>query len=124
MVPAETLVGLQNLLVHLRDVSAENAHVYQYRLWDAKRVKVETAQNRHAGSDNIVSTLTPDNGGQQTSTEREHQPTNTLLPTLDELIPAEASGVSETQTVRQSGYPHELTAVSDLLSRLTDPVHR
>ncbi|KAF0306552.1 hypothetical protein FJT64_021959 [Amphibalanus amphitrite] len=46
MVPAETLVGLQNLLVHLRDVSAENAHVYQYRLWDAKRVKVETAQNR------------------------------------------------------------------------------
>ncbi|KAF0287705.1 hypothetical protein FJT64_013876 [Amphibalanus amphitrite] len=45
-VPAETLVGLQNLLVHLRDVSAENAHLYQYRLWDAKRVKVETAQNR------------------------------------------------------------------------------
>ncbi|KAF0313085.1 hypothetical protein FJT64_001669 [Amphibalanus amphitrite] len=45
-VPAETLVGLQNLLVHLRDVSAENVHLYQYRLWDAKRVKVETAQNR------------------------------------------------------------------------------
>ncbi|KAF0313089.1 hypothetical protein FJT64_001674 [Amphibalanus amphitrite] len=40
--PAETLVGLQNLLVYLRDVSAENAHLYQYRLWDAKRVKVET----------------------------------------------------------------------------------
>ncbi|KAF0309096.1 hypothetical protein FJT64_019738 [Amphibalanus amphitrite] len=36
----------RTLLVHLRDVSAENAHVYQYRLWDAKRVKVETAQNR------------------------------------------------------------------------------
>ncbi|KAF0290800.1 hypothetical protein FJT64_011065 [Amphibalanus amphitrite] len=26
-VPAEKLVGLQNLLVHLRDVSAENAHL-------------------------------------------------------------------------------------------------
>ncbi|KAF0310588.1 hypothetical protein FJT64_018450 [Amphibalanus amphitrite] len=51
MVPAETLVGLQNLLVHLRDVSAENAHVYQYRLWDAKRVKVETAQNRGVSPD-------------------------------------------------------------------------
>ncbi|KAF0299454.1 hypothetical protein FJT64_027784 [Amphibalanus amphitrite] len=50
-VPAETLVGLQNLLVHLRDVSAENAHVYQYRLWDAKRVKVETAQNRGVSPD-------------------------------------------------------------------------
>ncbi|KAF0296273.1 hypothetical protein FJT64_006204 [Amphibalanus amphitrite] len=50
-VPAETLVGLQNLLVHLRDVSAENAHLYQYRLWDAKRVKVETAQNRGVSPD-------------------------------------------------------------------------
>ncbi|KAF0305624.1 hypothetical protein FJT64_002525 [Amphibalanus amphitrite] len=50
-VPAETLVGLQNLLVHLRDVSAENAHVYQYRLWDAKRVKVKTAQNRGVSPD-------------------------------------------------------------------------
>ncbi|KAF0306551.1 hypothetical protein FJT64_021959 [Amphibalanus amphitrite] len=54
MVPAETLVGLQNLLVHLRDVSAENAHVYQYRLWDAKRVKVETAQNRGVSPDGSV----------------------------------------------------------------------
>ncbi|KAF0291716.1 hypothetical protein FJT64_010207 [Amphibalanus amphitrite] len=53
-VPAETLVGLQNLLVHLRDVSAENAHVYQYRLWDAKRVKVETAQNRGVSPDGSV----------------------------------------------------------------------
>ncbi|KAF0309095.1 hypothetical protein FJT64_019737 [Amphibalanus amphitrite] len=50
-VPAETLVGLQNLLVHLRDVSAENAHLYQYRLWDAKRIKVETAQNRGVSPD-------------------------------------------------------------------------
>ncbi|KAF0313093.1 putative RNA-directed DNA polymerase from transposon BS [Amphibalanus amphitrite] len=50
-VPAETLVGLQNLLVHLRDVSAENAHLYQYRLWDAKRVKLETAQNRGVSPD-------------------------------------------------------------------------
>ncbi|KAF0306754.1 hypothetical protein FJT64_002374 [Amphibalanus amphitrite] len=49
--PGETLVGLQNLLVHLRDVSAENAHLYQYRLWDAKRVKVETAQNRGVSPD-------------------------------------------------------------------------
>ncbi|KAF0310583.1 hypothetical protein FJT64_018449 [Amphibalanus amphitrite] len=54
-VPAETLVGLQNLLVHLRDVSAENAHVYQYRLWDAKRVKVETAQNRVCNTDGNTS---------------------------------------------------------------------
>ncbi|KAF0312489.1 hypothetical protein FJT64_016765 [Amphibalanus amphitrite] len=54
MVPAETLVGLQNLLVHLRDVSAENAHVYQYRLWDARRVKVETAQNRGVSPDGSV----------------------------------------------------------------------
>lgn len=53
--PAETLVGLQNLLVHLRDVSAENAHVYQYRLWDAKRVKVETAQNRVCNTDRNTS---------------------------------------------------------------------
>ncbi|KAF0307749.1 hypothetical protein FJT64_020925 [Amphibalanus amphitrite] len=52
--PAETLVGLQNLLVHLRDVSAEIAHVYQYRLWDAKRVKVETAQNRGVSPDGSV----------------------------------------------------------------------
>ncbi|KAF0297624.1 hypothetical protein FJT64_004917 [Amphibalanus amphitrite] len=50
-VPAETLVGLQNLLVYLRDVSAENAHLYQYRLWDANRVKVETAQNRGVSPD-------------------------------------------------------------------------
>ncbi|KAF0313086.1 Nucleic-acid-binding protein from mobile element jockey [Amphibalanus amphitrite] len=50
-VPAETLVGLQNLLVHLRDVSAENAHLYQYRLWDAKRVKVETAQKGRESAD-------------------------------------------------------------------------
>ncbi|KAF0290799.1 hypothetical protein FJT64_011063 [Amphibalanus amphitrite] len=50
-VPAETLVGLQNLLVHLQDVSAENAHLYQYRLWDAKRVKLETAQNRGVSPD-------------------------------------------------------------------------
>ncbi|KAF0313092.1 hypothetical protein FJT64_001676 [Amphibalanus amphitrite] len=50
-VPAETLVGLQNMLVHLRDVSAENAHLYQYRLWDAKRVKLETAQNRGVSPD-------------------------------------------------------------------------
>ncbi|XP_043245091.1 ras GTPase-activating-like protein IQGAP1 [Amphibalanus amphitrite] len=45
-VPAETLAGLQNLHAHLRDVSAENAHLYQERLWDAKRAKVEAAQNR------------------------------------------------------------------------------
>ncbi|KAF0296274.1 hypothetical protein FJT64_006205 [Amphibalanus amphitrite] len=50
-VPAETLVGLQNLLVHLRAVSAENAHLYQYLLWDVKRVKVETAQNRGVSPD-------------------------------------------------------------------------
>ncbi|KAF0294060.1 hypothetical protein FJT64_008272 [Amphibalanus amphitrite] len=56
-VPAETLVGLQNLLIHLRDVSAENAHVYQYRLWDAKRVKVETAQNRGVPPDGAAGYL-------------------------------------------------------------------
>ncbi|KAF0305626.1 hypothetical protein FJT64_002526 [Amphibalanus amphitrite] len=63
--PAETLVGLQNLLVHLRDVSAENAHVYQYRLWDAKRVKVETAQNRGVSPDGAA--------GYRDGLRRDHQ---------------------------------------------------